>query len=1269
MKKTFYTFLFLITCITSSYAQKTTLNFGYPEINQNNGYIELTYSDLNYTAKPGYPVIPFAQYNVLEKQNSVSKEVIISNIEYYENQISGKIIPALKPEPISKPNKEFNFVENADIYSSIQYPENVASALKTHFLRGHGITSIIIYPVEYYPAENKIKFIKSITLENVSIAKKSETSAYDDPQTIEKIKAITNDYQALSTYSYSNVKNEDVTDLLLITSEEFAQYFDEYIQFKRTMGYYCSIETVEDIMTNYEGDDKQMKIRNCIKDYYNNRGLKYVILGGDADTGNEAENIIPCRGFHALDDPCIPSDIYYSNLDGTWDDNHNNIWGEIGEDDLYAEVAIGRICVDNSEEIAHSTNKLMRYQSAPVVNDIEKALMVGESLDDQTFGGNYKDEIAAGTSNHGFSTYGIPQNITVSRLYERDQNWSGADVKKFYSKNGVHLVNHLGHSNVDYNMKMNVSAITTTGFTNDGINHSYAIQYSQGCYNGSFDNRSTVVGNYGSADCFAEVFSNLETGNVATIANSRYGWYMPGNTNSSSQFYDRLFYDGFLNKGYYKIGEANSFSKEAYVSWLEDEYFRWTAFELNLFGDPSMEIWTEKPTACAINMPNIILKSSPTLNVNTNAPNGRIAIMLDNNLIARFNLDENGAAVIDLSNCNLNVGDALEVICTGHNKEWGKTHIIVKDNAPVLSATCVFNNFLGNDDGIINHSEQMTLGLTITNEGNTAVENQEFTISCNQNFITLNTESFTIEALQSGESCFVSELIATINNEAQNSVAVFTITGADNTCVVFTDVLVPVLSLQSYEFTEVNGNNNGIIETGEIGQLSLTYYNSGRYHAKENIVSITAPNIYTSIPLNEITIETIEPNESKTITFNFVVSEDCPVEFGSYFNTNLLEVGNLNVSQELLCYYGKSPIVFVDLDKNTNSLTTVAATLKKMVGIEVPYYTEMPAFDEISKYSLAFVSLGVMFYNYKISEEEANVLKSYLDSGNKGLYLESGSLWYYDKNYGINEYFSLEGGAGEENWMHGFTNIVGVDGEFTEGMSFGYEGDNKRIDYQLPISPAVQIFNNAPVTFGGATAYIADNYRTIGSSFELGGLTETENSSVDDLLNKYLEFFDMIFYKPAKIAFGNDTTACRYSILKLNAGDGFVDYDWSTGDSGESIEINLETIENSSIAITLNAVDEKGYMVSKTITINIENCVGITNYENDILIYPNPTDNTLYISTSHENILTQIYDISGRSVINATKSHNIDVSKLNTGIYFVEINVEGNIITNKIIKN
>ena len=75
-------------------------------------------------------------------------------------------------------------------------------------------------------------------------------------------------------------------------------------------------------------------------------------------------------------------------------------------------------------------------------------------------------------------------------------------------------------------------------------------------------------------------------------------------------------------------------------------------------------------------------------------------------------------------------------------------------------------------------------------------------------------------------------------------------------------------------------------------------------------------------------------------------------------------------------------------------------------------------------------------------------------------------------------------------------------------------------------------------------------------------------------------------------------------------------------------------------------------------------------HNEDLNIYPNPVNDRLYIET--EGVIKEIvvYDIYGRrqTIGNGEQSLDIDVSCLNSGIYFVKIKTNNGTITKRFVK-
>ncbi|MCL6449924.1 MAG: right-handed parallel beta-helix repeat-containing protein [Acetobacteraceae bacterium] len=206
----------------------------------------------------------------------------------------------------------------------------------------------------------------------------------------------------------------------------------------------------------------------------------------------------------------------------------------------------------------------------------------------QTWGGDYKDEIKNGSFEHGYATAGFPSDFWVQTLYDRDDpshDWPKEKILQILN-GGPHLLNHMGHANLDYVMKL------TNGDVDGLANGRFFFFYSQGCYAGAFDNRRTPGEGYSSKDCIAEHFVTGPAGAFACVANSRYGWFTPGSTDGQSQRCDRQFWDAIFGEDLPWLGVANQASKEENLHYVAagDDYMRFCCYELNLLGDPATKV-------------------------------------------------------------------------------------------------------------------------------------------------------------------------------------------------------------------------------------------------------------------------------------------------------------------------------------------------------------------------------------------------------------------------------------------------------------------------------------------------------------------------------------------------------------------------------------------------------------------------------------------------------------------------------------------------------
>ncbi len=747
MEKSTKKFIFLILIIFQFLSLAlfgSTIEYKYyfkkPQITKQGDYHRIEMDGLMSISKPGEPELPCKSVQLLLPPGE--QAVSISVFYKGKNDLPGefRVYPRQRPYPIGYQGKVEFTEPNPEIYNSDKpFPGKLHTEIQTQYLRGHSIAILNIFPVRYIPALGEISYFSEmkvvIETEPIIEAGNSFNNFYrNDKVTNGRVRNIVHNPEQIGLYpSQLNTRSGD-NKYVIITGNSDSSYFASFADFKTKQGYNVLIKTVEDIYSDpaFNGVDTIDEIRNFIKYAYQNLGTEYVLLGGDVE-------IVPHRGFwintgYGTEDYDIPADLYYAALDrvgsGTgpdWNTNNNSKWGETSEADYYAEVYIGRISADTGSEFSAALNKQMMYQQSPVAADLEKAIMVGEELNDdpQTWGGTYKDEIMYGGTYNGYTTTGFPGNFTVQTQYERDGSWSWTDLKNKMNA-GTNIINHLGHSNPDYNMQFYRSYVTNTNLTSNGTNHNFYIIYTQGCTTTGFDNR-WPNGWYDPEDCIGEKFTTISNGCVAYIGNSRYGWYNAGGTNSSSQYLDRQFFDALFGENIYKLGEMNEDSKEDGASKCNsDPWYRWSYYCVNLLGDPSLDVWTDAPATLAPTYADSIYTASTQLTVSVGVSGALVGLSQNGNHIGSGITNGTGNVIVIFDNSPS--AGTMDIYITAHNYYIHTDTITVSEGSPPNPPTNLFVTEMGyltwdapiGSEGEYIHwdSGQNQSGIGLTNGGN-----------------------------------------------------------------------------------------------------------------------------------------------------------------------------------------------------------------------------------------------------------------------------------------------------------------------------------------------------------------------------------------------------------------------------------------------------------------------------------------------------------------------------------------------------------------------
>ncbi len=578
------------------------------------------------SGRPGEPSCPFRGIAILLPPGEAVSAVRIERRGWRQLGGSYRLYPMQLPVRAQESDHRghpFLYKEEAYLIDRWVHPPD--SPFTTQYCRGHAIAVGCLSPVAYHPLSGAVGFYGEVEVtvetETSGVSLKSLEILRTDPATHERISALVDNPGDLARYEGAacDVTTADHYEYLIITRDSLRDEFTPLRDFQTRRGLRARIMSVEEIENTFTGSDTEERIRNAIIHEYSNRGITSVLLGGDADGAPGVPKIVPCRGLYGAvldresfyEDENIPADIYFAALDGDWNADGDDLWGEPGEEDLYPEIAVGRACVATPGEVATFINKTTLYQETPVSEQVRSALLLGEKLweNPETYGADELEELVGTCTTNELITTGIPTDFDIATLFDRDiLYWDRTDALDAINA-GTHWVVHSGHCTQQTAMRFYLQHVTDANFANDGMNTNFIIVATAGCYAAAFDNRDANNIYYNNLDCIAEKMLKIQHCAVAFRGNSRFGWLDPGTTNSTSHLFLREFYDAVFTEGYHTLGEANQRSKEELVPYIElsdssrAAEFRWDYYTINLLGDPALDAWTDTPGSLDVSHP------------------------------------------------------------------------------------------------------------------------------------------------------------------------------------------------------------------------------------------------------------------------------------------------------------------------------------------------------------------------------------------------------------------------------------------------------------------------------------------------------------------------------------------------------------------------------------------------------------------------------------------------------------------------------------------
>jgi PKD repeat protein len=860
------------------------------------GYDLVTYKDFELSQEISSPQLPVEIVQLVLPQNKeISAITIIStDSEYLDGEYT--IYPVQPPAILSKLENEIEFVEPAqDIYSSSElYPQNIVEIAKQGYMAGYNIGSLLIHPLQYISAEKKLIFHHKIEIEiSYADTKKAplpfaKRTDYAETLLKNSIKEIVKNPVDIPEFlPKESMKNSRLPDeehlYVIITTDDMISSFQPLANWKLKKGLSATIVPTSWIYSEYTGVDQVEQIRNFIIDAYANWGTLWVLLGGDI-------NLIPYRTAFAMvsdagissDEDFIPCDLYFADLDGDWNANGNDVYGEVEDDiDMYPDVFVGRASVENASEATAFVDKVLTYEKNPSTDYQLDMLFLAMILwwDPYTDSGVGKDYI---------DDMFVPSRFDpITKLYQSLGNETYDNVMTALNS-GQSIINHDGHA------WTNVMGIGDSYLYNSDMlaltnGPAYSILYSIGCWPAAFD-----------YPCIAENFiTNPNGGGVAFIGNSRYGWGSPGNpVYGYSDRFDQEFFHQLFDNNIFHIGNTLAAEKSTYVSLAgEENVYRWCEYEINLLGDPEMPIWTDTPQELAVTFPDELPLGESVCQITVTDGNNLVqgalvCIMQDTTVYETAFTGLDGQVSFEITTSD--ASSDLQLTVTAQNFIPFEGTISLVSTNPYVQISSYLAN--GSPEGYISPGETVSMDVWFHNFGNEDASDISASISTDNTKITMTDSTETIAGISAGDYILIENAFSfLVSSDVTNGEVIYLNSeisdNADNT---WTNLLsitgaTPVISYFYHAIVDTTyGNGDGIAQPGETVNPNIILRNEGLALAENVGATLSCDNPYIDIPGYTWEFGDILSSEYSHSLAEVSIDPGCPTPLFPQINISIL---------------------------------------------------------------------------------------------------------------------------------------------------------------------------------------------------------------------------------------------------------------------------------------------------------------------------------------------------------------------------------------------
>ncbi len=863
---------------------------------------EVLLPDVFLPNEEGAPNLPAVSHFIAIPQGARALyKVTASRSEIIEN-----IAVAPAPRiPLDTDKGPMVYEMNSKIYSqNAYYPAEAVQLSKPMKIRGVDVVMLGISPFQYNPVTKQLIVYRDLKIEVTfeggtnHVGDDRLRSRWWDPIVED---AVLNP-NSLPVMDYSkkpvNSKSPDYEYIIIIPDNPvFAQWADTIKNWRTLQGIRTGIVTTTEI-----GGNTTAAIKNYVSDAYNNWDIPpaAVLLLADYSTGTAG--ITSYLYTHPAGYPNFASDNYFADVTG---------------DDL-PDVVFARITANDASQLQVMISKFMNNERNPPTDPAfynHPITALGWQTErwfqicSEVIGGFWRN--AQGKD-----------PVRINAVYIGDPTsdpWSTAT-------NTSTVVSYFGPSGLNYITSTpqgigGFSGGTPTGVVNAINNGSFMLQHrDHGSYTGwgepaftsSYISSLTNVNNklpfifsincetgafHNSSECFAEKFhrytyNGQNSGALGLIAatevsysfvNDAFVWglfdnmwpnFMPAyGTNPPS----RDILPAFGNAaGKYFLYQT---------SWPYNTGDKLVTYRLfHHHGDAFMTVYSEVPQNLTVTHDPVLLSGVTTFTVNADA-GSFIALTVNGEIIGT--VDGTGSPV------NISIGpqipgnDMIVTVTKQNYYRYSASVQIIPPTGPYVSYDShEINDVTGNNNGLADFGETVSLNTTLKNLGSTAANNVTTTLNCADPYITLLDDTQFYGTILPGATSSVTDAFEfnVDDNVPDGTVYNFDLetTGStDDTWVSYFSITAyaPLLEPNTGLIIDDNtgGDGNGRLDPGETANVIATIENNGHSLSPTVTASLTSGSPYITINASSDYLGQIAAGNFAEAVFNISCDASTPI--------------------------------------------------------------------------------------------------------------------------------------------------------------------------------------------------------------------------------------------------------------------------------------------------------------------------------------------------------------------------------------------------------